>query len=79
MTGDDSEAVSALTGTERDVLRTAVEEGYFDVPRRITTAALADRVGVADDEVIVVLRRGTAKVLRGNRSILGRPVDERRC
>lgn len=39
--------VDELTVKQRDVLRQAVDEGYYDYPRRITMTALAGLLGVA--------------------------------
>ncbi|MFC5970564.1 helix-turn-helix domain-containing protein [Halomarina salina] len=53
-----------LTGIEREVLYTAVDEGYFGVPRRISTVELAEAVGVSTTALTEHLRRGMTKVLR---------------
>jgi len=54
----------ALTSTEQEVLLTALERGYFEVPRRISTVMLAEEVGVSDREVSEHLRHAMAKVLK---------------
>lgn len=36
-----------LTPTQRDTLVTALEAGYYDVPREVTMRELADRMGIA--------------------------------
>mgnify|MGYP006280196771 FL=1 len=46
-----------LTIRQRETLFLAVEEGYYDIPRRITTVELADRLGVSDQAVTERLRR----------------------
>ncbi len=53
-----------MTAQERDALQTAVERGYFDVPRRITTVELAEEVGVTDQELSKLLRRATVKLAK---------------
>ncbi len=52
-----------LTPQEEEYLQTALDRGYFDVPRGITTVALAKELGVSDRECTVTLRRATAKVI----------------
>jgi hypothetical protein len=47
-----------LTDPQYETLVEAVDAGYFDVPRRITTAALADRFDVSDQAITERLRRG---------------------
>lgn len=44
-----------LTSRQREILRRALAEGYFDVPRRITLTELAERVGVAVSTLSVSL------------------------
>jgi len=44
-----------LTDRQRDVLRQAISEGYFDVPRRTSLTELAARVGVAPSTLSVTL------------------------
>ncbi|MFC7155233.1 helix-turn-helix domain-containing protein [Halomarina halobia] len=52
-----------LTGTERRVLRTAVERGYYATPRQETLATLGDRCGVSDAAISKTLRRAERKLL----------------
>lgn len=54
---------SALTETQRETLRMALEAGYFDVPRGTTLVELADEVDVSDTAISQRLRRGTARLL----------------
>ncbi len=44
-----------LTARQREVLKRAVAEGYFEVPRRISLTELAARLGVASSTVSVTL------------------------
>ncbi|SFR37595.1 helix-turn-helix domain-containing protein [Halogeometricum limi] len=46
-----------LTPRQRETLLLAVEEGYYDIPRRITTVELADELGISDQAVTERLRR----------------------
>jgi predicted DNA binding protein len=52
-----------LTETQRETLEVALEEGYFEIPRGITLAALADELGVSDTAVSQRLRRGLRALL----------------
>ncbi len=49
------EAPGLLTPRQGEVLRGAVAEGYFDVPRRISLTELAARMGVASSTLSVTL------------------------
>lgn len=53
----------SLTGPEREVLHTALEEGYFGVLRRISTVDLVEEVGVSTTALTEQFRRGMTKVL----------------
>ena len=53
---------SGLTPTQRETLLTALEEGYFSIPRRITGEELAARLGVSDQAVSERLRRAQTTV-----------------
>jgi predicted DNA binding protein len=53
----------SLTDVERETLRTAVREGYFDTPRGITLGELADRFDVSKPAASKNLRRGQRKLL----------------
>lgn len=53
-------AAPGLTRRQRDVLRRAVREGYYDYPRRISLTALARKIGVAKStlsESLVMIER----------------------
>ncbi|MFB6080766.1 MAG: helix-turn-helix domain-containing protein [Haloferacaceae archaeon] len=52
-----------LTDDQRVALRTALEEGYFAVPRGITLVELAEMLGVSDSAVSQRIRRGLTAVL----------------
>ncbi len=53
-----------LTERQREVLQTAMREGYFEVPRDCTLDELADELGVDKSTASGVLRRGEARVLK---------------
>ncbi len=61
---DDESPATVLTPRQRETLVTAYEEGYFDVPRRITLVDLAENLGVSDQAVSERLRRGEAELVR---------------
>jgi predicted DNA binding protein len=51
-----------LTARQSAVLRAAVEDGYYEFPRRTTTTALAERFGLARSTLEEHLRRAEGKV-----------------
>jgi hypothetical protein len=53
-----------LTVEEQEALRTALEMGYFDVPRATTLVDIADELGQSDVDVSQQIRRGMGTVLR---------------
>lgn len=52
-----------LTPEQREALLTALDEGYFAVPREITMVELAEKLGISDSAVSQRIRRGLAKLL----------------
>lgn len=52
-----------LTPRQRDALRLAYEEGFYDVPRGTTLADLARTLDVSDQAVSERLRRGQARLI----------------
>lgn len=52
-----------LTSPQRDLVVTAYESGYFDVPRRTTLVELGDELGISDSAVSQRLRRGLAALV----------------
>ncbi|MCU4719455.1 helix-turn-helix domain-containing protein [Halapricum hydrolyticum] len=48
-----------LSDVQRETLVLAVEEGYFEIPRQISTRELGDKLGVSDQAVTARLRRAT--------------------
>lgn len=63
-----------LTGRQERALRTALEIGYFDYPRKASLAALASRLGVGRSTALELLRKGTTK-LAAERFLAEPPVD----
>lgn len=55
--------VESLTSRQRSIVEVALEEGYFDYPRRISLRTLARKVGVSASTVSEVLRRAEKKIL----------------
>lgn len=56
-------ACERLTETERRVLATAFEAGYYETPRAETLASLGERCGVSDAAISKTLRRAERKLL----------------
>ena len=52
-----------MTDTQYETLQTALERGYFDVPRRINLTDLAAELGVSDTAVSQRIRRGISALL----------------
>lgn len=52
----------ALTDRQLDALRTALELGYYEVPRRASLADVADALDCADSSASVLLRRAERTV-----------------
>lgn len=52
-----------ITETQREALLTALEAGYFDVPRKINLQDLAEQFGISDTALSQRLRRGLTGLL----------------
>ncbi|ELY95174.1 bacterio-opsin activator HTH domain-containing protein [Natrialba hulunbeirensis JCM 10989] len=52
-----------LSEHQREALLTALERGYFDVPRAATLSEVADELGISDQALSARLRRGQANLL----------------
>lgn len=59
-----TEPTYGTTEPQRETLRTALELGYFDVPKRTSLVEVADDLGLSDQAVSERLRRGTASLVR---------------
>lgn len=55
--------LSELTERQIEIVRSASENGYFDEPRGVSTAELADEFGLAPSTVSQHLRRGVGKIM----------------
>ncbi len=53
-----------LTPRQRDVLRRALEAGYFEVPREVSMEELADEFDISSQALSALLRRGHRAILR---------------
>ncbi|MEF8842518.1 MAG: helix-turn-helix domain-containing protein [Haloarculaceae archaeon] len=53
-----------LTQPQRETLVRAVEAGYYDIPRRMSTRDLAEEFGVSDQAITERLRRAIAALTR---------------
>lgn len=58
---------ATLTQREETALYTALDRGYFDVPRRISLSALATALDTTDVELQERLHVGTASLLASYR------------
>jgi predicted DNA binding protein len=58
------ESETTLTDTQRELLVTAVERGYYDTPRECTLTELADAVGVAKSTASETLHRAEEQVIK---------------
>ena len=61
--GADRGTEFGLTSAQYETLVTALEAGYFDVPRRVTQTELAETLGVSDTAVSQCIRRGLTSLL----------------
>lgn len=52
-----------LTQPQREALVLATEEGYFDIPRQISTKELGRQLGISDQAVTERLRRGMSRLM----------------
>ncbi|WP_293027082.1 helix-turn-helix domain-containing protein [Natronococcus sp.] len=53
-----------LTPRQTAVLRRALERGYFDVPRKVSTEELAEEFEISSQALSALLRRGQRTILR---------------
>lgn len=60
---DPSGIVPDLTARQREVLDVAIEDGYYELPRDVTTADVADRVGIERRTAEDHLRRAERKLV----------------
>ncbi len=60
----DLEEKQLLTDTQRDILETAIEMGYYDVPRQCSQTKLAAELGRAKSTVSETLHRAEGKIIK---------------
>lgn len=58
-----SDSDFGLTSSQREALTTALEQGYFDIPRDATLSEVGASLGISDQAVSERLRRGEKQVL----------------
>ncbi|WP_335999140.1 helix-turn-helix domain-containing protein [Halorientalis halophila] len=68
-------ATHGLTEQQRHTLLTAAREGYFEVPREISQADLAAKLGVSDSAVSQRVRRAVAALIERTLAADPEPVD----
>ena len=52
-----------LSSAQHEALMTAYREGYYEIPRAVSMASLADRFGISDSAFSQRMRRGTASLI----------------
>ncbi|TKX83355.1 HTH domain-containing protein, partial [Halorubrum sp. SS5] len=62
---DESAGNTDLTSRQREIAETALQEGYYDDPRGINGADLADRFDVSSSTLHQHLRAAESKIIRG--------------
>lgn len=63
VSADRIETEYGLTGKQRETLLTALEMGYFNVPRETTQEELAEALGIQSSSASETLRRATAELI----------------
>jgi len=58
-----------LTEVQRETLMYAVDEGYYAIPREVSTQELADEFGVSDQAVTERLRRATIALVENTLAV----------
>ncbi|MDZ7688868.1 MAG: helix-turn-helix domain-containing protein [Halobacteriales archaeon] len=71
VTGDSD---SRLTATQMQTLIDAFEEGYFDIPRKISLEELSNKYGVSDQAVSERLRRATSRLIESSLLVEDKPM-----
>jgi predicted DNA binding protein len=74
----DSLASVTLPPEQRETLRAAIEQGYYETPRGITVAELADHLDTPQSTVSYRLRQAEARLARGYFGIEGADGEEPR-
>lgn len=63
LAGVDTPSVAGLTEKQRDALLTAYDGGFFEEPRELSTAELADRLDIAPSSASGRLKRATQRLI----------------
>jgi len=53
-----------LTGRQRRIVRTAIEEGYYDTPRDCSLTALAEKLDIAKSTASETLHRAEERIIK---------------
>jgi len=61
---DSMDAASGLTGRQRQIVRRAIDMGYYDTPRECTLSDLAADLGVATSTASRLLHRAEGQVMK---------------
>jgi hypothetical protein len=61
----DSLATVSIPKEQRETLRAAIEHGYYETPRQLTVAELAETLGVPQSTVSYRLRQAEAQLAKG--------------
>jgi len=55
---------NGLTDRQREILKVAISEGYYDFPRRITLSQLAEKLGVSKATLSEMLMKIESKIIK---------------
>lgn len=61
-----------LTDRQQEIIQTAVQNGYFEIPRECTLAELADELDIDKSTASTILRRGEAQIVK---SVVSSSID----
>lgn len=66
LTEESSTADARLSALQREALVTALESGYFEIPRRASLSDVADRLDISSQSLSERIRRGVAVLVETN-------------